>query len=68
MAQGSLYYGGIGINNKGEVLNYDRQVIKGLYAAGEVTGGVHGASRLANCDITDCLVFGRLAGRNVANK
>ena len=60
--------GGIGINKEGEVLNYDGEVIKGLYAAGEVTGGIHGASRLANCAITDCLVFGRIVGKNVGSK
>ena len=40
--------------------------MKGLYAAGEVSGGVHGACRLGSYAITDCLVFGRIAGRNAA--
>ena len=40
--------------------------MKGLSAAGEVTGRVHGACRLGSCAITDCLVFGRIAGRNAA--
>ncbi|MFA9399165.1 MAG: flavocytochrome c [Clostridiaceae bacterium] len=56
--------GGIRINAKGQVLDYDGKVIKGLYAAGEVTGGVHGASRLGSCAITECLVFGRIAAQN----
>jgi len=59
--------GGVGINERAEVLNRDGRPIPKLYAAGEVTGGVHGASRLGSCSITDCLVFGRIAGRNAAN-
>ena len=40
--------------------------IPGLYAAGEVVGGVHGADRLGGCATVECLVFGRIAGKNVA--
>lgn len=40
--------------------------IPGLYVAGEAAGGVHGASRLGSCAYVDCLVFGRIAGKNVA--
>jgi flavocytochrome c len=58
--------GGIRINTDAQVINLDGHPIKGLYAAGEVTGGVHGACRLGSCAITDCLVFGRIAGRNAA--
>lgn len=43
-------------------------VIPGLYAAGEVTGGVHGASRLGSNSIVDCLVFGRIAGKNITTE
>jgi len=60
--------GGLGINTKAQVLNLDGNKIKGLYAAGEVTGGVHGASRLGSCAITECFVFGRIAGRNAAGE
>jgi len=56
--------GGILINSQAQVLNLENRPIKGLYAAGEVTGGVHGASRLGTSSITDCLVFGRIAGSN----
>ena len=59
--------GGVGINERAEVLDHDGRPIPHLFAAGEVTGGVHGASRLGSCSITDCLVFGRIAGRNAAN-
>lgn len=40
--------------------------IPGLFAAGEATGGVHGAVRLGSCAITDCIVYGRIAGKSAA--
>jgi succinate dehydrogenase/fumarate reductase flavoprotein subunit len=58
--------GGIQINSRAQVIGLDRQPIAGLYAAGEVTGGVHGACRLGSCAVTECLVFGRIAGTNAA--
>jgi flavocytochrome c len=58
--------GGVGINTRAEVLDRDGNPIPKLFAAGEVTGGVHGASRIGSCSITDCLVFGRIAGNNAA--
>jgi flavocytochrome c len=58
--------GGVGINERAEMLDRDGNPIPHLFAAGEVTGGVHGASRLGSCSITDCLVFGRIAGKNAA--
>jgi len=58
--------GGVGINKHAQVLDLDGKPISRLFAAGEVTGGVHGASRLGSCSITDCLVFGRIAGKNAA--
>jgi len=59
--------GGVRINTKAQVIGLDYQPTKGLYAAGEVVGGVHGACRLGGCAIVDCLVFGRIAGRNAAS-
>ena len=44
------------------------QPIPGLYSAGEVTGGVHGAVRLGSCGTLDCLVFGRIAGQNAVKE
>lgn len=41
--------------------------IPGLYAAGEVTGGIHGANRLGGNAVTDIVVFGRNAGENAAS-
>ncbi len=58
--------GGVQINTMAQVMDLSHKPIKGLYAAGEVTGGIHGACRLGSCAITDCLVFGRIAGRNAA--
>ena len=58
--------GGVLINSNAQVLNLSLQSIKGFYAAGEVTGGVHGACRLGSCAIIDCLVFGRIAGEHAA--
>lgn len=60
--------GGIGINERTQVIDYDGNVIDGLYAAGEVVGGVHGASRLGSCAITECIVFGRIAGKEVSSR
>ncbi len=59
--------GGVQINTRAQVLRLpDYQPIEGLYAAGEITGGIHGASRLGSNAILDCLVFGRIAGREAA--
>ena len=58
--------GGIGIDDRTRVLDISGQPIPGLQAAGEVTGGVHGACRLGSCAITECLVLGRRAGREAA--
>ncbi|MDR3670724.1 MAG: flavocytochrome c [Holophaga sp.] len=61
--------GGLQINVDAQVLDIERhQPIPGLYAAGEVTGGVHGACRLGGTAITECLVFGRIAGRKAAQE
>lgn len=54
--------GGLKINTNTEVLKADGSVIPGLYAAGEVTGGVHGANRLGGNAVADFTVFGRIAG------
>ena len=54
--------GGLKINTNTEVLKADGSVIPGLFAAGEVTGGVHGANRLGGNAVADFTVFGRIAG------
>lgn len=58
--------GGLHINEKAQVMNLDGKPIKGLFAAGEVAGGVHGGDRLGSCATLDCIAFGRIAGHEAA--
>ncbi|WP_291583405.1 flavocytochrome c [Clostridium sp. UBA6640] len=58
--------GGVKINTNGEVIGEDGQVIPGFYAAGEVTGGVHGGNRLGGNALADIIVYGRRAGQTAA--
>lgn len=58
--------GGLKINTEAQVLREDGSVIAGLYAAGEVTGGIHGSNRVGGNALTDGVVFGRIAGKNAA--
>ena len=58
--------GGLEINTKGEVESTAGGVIGGLYAAGEIAGGVHGNNRLGGNSLLDCVVFGRVTGRYCA--
>ena len=60
--------GGLYTTPRAEVVNVDGKVIPGLYAAGEATGGVHGAVRLGSNATTDCIVNGRIAGMEVAKR
>ena len=60
--------GGLEINGEAEVLNTSGQVIEGLYAAGEVTGGIHGTNRVGGNAVPDALTFGKIAGGNAAAK
>ena len=59
--------GGLKINTAAEVLNEEGNAIAGLFAAGEVTGGVHGANRLGGNAVTDIVVFGKAAGTSACN-
>lgn len=56
--------GGLMINTKAQVIDVWKQVIPGLFAAGEITGGIHGTNRLGGNAILECIVFGRIAGKN----
>jgi len=58
--------GGLRINKKAEVIDIWGNPIPRFFAAGEVTGGIHGANRLGGNAIADCVVFGRIAGINAA--
>lgn len=54
--------GGVKINTNTEVLNKDGKPITGLFAAGEVTGGLHGENRIGGNSIAEIIIFGRQAG------
>lgn len=56
--------GGVKINTNAEVLNNSGKVIPGLFAAGEVTGGVHGANRLGGTAVADIVIYGRIAANS----
>merc|ERR1711953_812608 len=58
--------GGLEIDTDSAVVNTNGQAIPGLYAAGEVAGGVHGNNRLGGNSLLDCVVFGRVAGKACA--
>lgn len=58
--------GGVRIDSEGHALNANGEIIKGLYCAGEVTGGIHGANRLGGNAVVDTVVFGRIAGISAA--
>ena len=58
--------GGVKIDTKAEVIGTNGTPIAGLFAAGEVTGGIHGANRLGGNAIADVYTFGRLAGASAA--
>jgi urocanate reductase len=60
--------GGLRINKHAQVIDIRDKVIPRLYAAGEVTGGIHGSNRLGSNAIPDCVVFGRIAGINAAKE
>ncbi|MBJ8326310.1 flavocytochrome c [Streptococcus pacificus] len=58
--------GGLKINTEAQVLNKDGKAIPGLYAAGEVTGGIHGQNRIGGNAVADIIIFGRQAGEQSA--
>jgi succinate dehydrogenase/fumarate reductase flavoprotein subunit len=62
-----LHYcmGGLTTDQEGRVLDEKKDIMKGLYAAGEVVGGVHGDNRLAGNSLLECLVFGTIIGKKM---
>lgn len=58
--------GGLVTDVDSRVINQDFEPIPGLYAAGEITGGIHGAVRLGGVAMADCVVYGRIAGQKAA--
>eukprot|EP00965_Chrysotila_dentata_P263432 6214830-Pleurochrysis_carterae.AAC.2 len=65
-----LHYtmGGITMDSNGAVLRADGTRILGLHAAGEVTGGVHGHNRLGGNSLLECVVFGSIVGKALAEE
>lgn len=59
--------GGIEINDKAQVLNSEQKPFEGLFACGELAGGVHGANRLGGSSLLGCVVYGRVAGDTASN-
>jgi flavocytochrome c len=59
--------GGIEINDRAQVLNSEGKPFEGLYACGELAGGVHGANRLGGSSLLGCVVYGRVAGDSASN-
>lgn len=59
--------GGVKIDTETHVIDTNGNIIPGLFAAGEVTGGVHGGNRLGGNAVADIVVFGRIAGQNAAD-
>jgi urocanate reductase len=60
--------GGLAISTRAQCLGEGGEPVPGLFAAGAVTGGVHGSNRLGGQGLTDAVVFGRLAGRSAAGQ
>lgn len=58
--------GGAAFNEKAQVLGRGLVPVKGLWAAGEITGGIHGDNRLGGSSLLECVVFGRIAGAEAA--
>ena len=58
--------GGVKINTQAQVISKSGQIIPGFYAAGEITGGVHGGNRLGGNALADIVTYGRIAGQNAA--
>lgn len=66
-AKVQLCGGGVAIDSQARVLSVtDDAPVPGLFAAGEITGGLNGEARLFSCGLIDALIVGRIAGRNAA--
>lgn len=66
-AKVQLCGGGVAIDSQARVLSVtDDAPVPGLFAAGEITGGLNGEARLSSCGLIDALTVGRIAGRNAA--
>lgn len=59
--------GGVTINTRAEVLDQQQQPLAGVFAAGEVVGGIHGGNRIGGNAVADIVIFGRVAGDSAAD-
>jgi succinate dehydrogenase/fumarate reductase flavoprotein subunit len=59
--------GGIKIDEHSQIIDTKNKPIPGLYATGEVCGGVHGINRLGGCSLLDCVVYGRVSGKKACS-
>lgn len=59
--------GGVDVNTSNQVIDNKGDIIPGLYAAGEIVGGIHGTNRLGGNAITDILVFGKRVGEAITS-
>lgn len=59
--------GGVCINKNGEWIKNNRDILKGLDAAGEITGGFHGGNRLGGNSLIECVVFGRRVAKSATS-
>lgn len=57
--------GGVRVDSENRVMDTNGDIIEGLFAAGEIVGGIHGTNRLGGNAITDILVFGKRTGENI---
>ena len=60
--------GGLSCNTKAQVLDWQGNVVPRLYAAGEITGGIHGTNRVGGNALLDCFVYGQIAGTNAGQE
>lgn len=60
--------GGLSCNTKAQVLDWTGAVVPRLYAAGEITGGIHGTNRVGGNALLDCMVYGQIAGENAGKE
>eukprot|EP01064_Diplonema_japonicum_P003844 TRINITY_DN1252_c2_g2_i1.p1 TRINITY_DN1252_c2_g2~~TRINITY_DN1252_c2_g2_i1.p1 ORF type:complete len:648 (+),score=236.19 TRINITY_DN1252_c2_g2_i1:65-2008(+) len=58
--------GGLKVNAEAEVLKEDGSILPGVFAGGEVAGGIHGKNRLGGSSLLDCVVYGRVSGASAA--
>jgi tricarballylate dehydrogenase len=61
-------FGGLKINTEGQVINSDGELIRGLYAAGELVGGIFWFNYPGGSGLTNGAVFGRIAGKSAATR